>query len=223
VASIGKTVWNTNVYEPSDDSFILTDALRADAKTWGTFKPAITVEVGCGSGFVICSAALLLQQLEVANHCIALDVSKPAVQATRNTLVAHRVTGVDTLAADMFTTLLPRLHRGVDLLLFNPPYVVTPDEEVARGGIAAAWAGGRDGRVVIDRLLAQLDDFLSPLGRMYMVTIEQNRPLEIMRELKQRFALHGRIVLQRRADEELLSVLLICRQPLEGPVASVLG
>jgi methylase of polypeptide subunit release factors len=39
---------------------------------------------------------------------------------------------------------------------FNPPYVPTPDEEVHRGGIAAAWAGGYKGRVVIDRVLDQV-------------------------------------------------------------------
>lgn len=40
--------------------------------------------------------------------------------------------------------------------LFNPPYVPTDDSEITKGGIAAAWAGGTNGRVVIDRLLSQV-------------------------------------------------------------------
>jgi release factor glutamine methyltransferase len=42
--------------------------------------------------------------------------------------------------------------------VFNPPYVPTPDEEVRRTGIAQAWAGGRHGRVIIDKLLPLVSD-----------------------------------------------------------------
>lgn len=38
----------------------------------------------------------------------------------------------------------------IDLLVFNPPYVVTSDDEIC-GTLQRAWAGGTKGRVVIDR------------------------------------------------------------------------
>lgn len=52
----------------------------------------------------------------------------------------------------------------------------TPDEEVERGGLAAAWAGGHRGRRVIDRLLPQLRRLLSPTGEVFMVTVHENDP-----------------------------------------------
>ena len=57
----------------------------------------------------------------------------------------------------MVTGLEVGLREKVDILIFNPPYVPTPADEVGSKGIEAAWAGGEDGRVVIDRFLPLLE------------------------------------------------------------------
>ena len=54
----------------------------------------------------------------------------------------------------------------IDIILFNPPYVVTDAEELAKAqqdkGIAATWAGGKDGVEILIKLLAQVADYMSP-------------------------------------------------------------
>ena len=63
---------------------------------FSTFHDSLTcwlscVEVGCGSGYVICSAARLLEQHGIQAHCIASDISTAALTATQETLLAHSV------------------------------------------------------------------------------------------------------------------------------------
>lgn len=56
---------------------------------------------------------------------------------------------------------MQRLKHAVDILIFNPPYVPTNDDEVddAQQGanIQGAWAGGKDGMQVTDVLLDQVE------------------------------------------------------------------
>ncbi|KAK9902136.1 hypothetical protein WJX75_005536 [Coccomyxa subellipsoidea] len=207
IADVRLTHADRDVYDPSDDSFALVDALVKAAEGWHDTPPRICVEVGSGSGYITCSVALLLQHLGVTAHCIATDINPAALRATEQTLHAHNVASrVDLVRSDLLLGLRQRLHGAVDLLVFNPPYVPTPDEEVLRTGIAQAWAGGYRGRVIIDRFLPLVGDLLSPQGQLFLVTVAENDPEEII-SIMQQHGLLGRIVLRRKADEEHLSII----------------
>lgn len=56
------------------------------------------LEIGCGSGFAICSVALMLRQLGVQAQMCAIDHSAHALEATTATLCNHDVSGNYMLA-----------------------------------------------------------------------------------------------------------------------------
>jgi release factor glutamine methyltransferase len=136
------------------------------------------LEVGCGTGYVLASLALALKKdCGATPRLLATDVNPRAAAATISTLAAHGLGSLaDVVVTDLVQCLQPRMNGLIDLLVFNPPYVSTPDEEVARGGLAAAWAGGNRGRVVIDRLLPLLPALLSSRGEVLMICLQENQP-----------------------------------------------
>ncbi|XP_042532960.1 methyltransferase N6AMT1 isoform X2 [Dipodomys spectabilis] len=77
---------------------------------------------------------------------------------------------------------------------------------VGSQGIEAAWAGGRDGREVMDKFFPLASDLLSPRGLFYLVTIKENNPGEILKTLNTK-GLQGTTALSRQAGQEILSVL----------------
>uniref|UniRef100_A0A5G2Q9F6 Methyltransferase HEMK2 n=1 Tax=Sus scrofa TaxID=9823 RepID=A0A5G2Q9F6_PIG len=77
---------------------------------------------------------------------------------------------------------------------------------VGSHGIEAAWAGGRNGREVMDRFFPLAPELLSPRGLFYLVTIKENNPEEILKTMKTK-GLQGTTVLSRQAGQEMLSVL----------------
>jgi len=144
---------------------------------------------------------------------LGTDMSDIAAESTLKTARANGAM-VDVVCADLASAYSPRVRHLVDVLVFNPPYVETVDQEAteaqASGSIDRAWAGGAAGMSVTNRLLAQLDTLLSPVGRFYLVAVKENKPLDIIAELaKNGFA--GEIVLKRRAGREHLHVLRFTR------------
>ncbi|XP_054479938.1 methyltransferase N6AMT1 [Anoplopoma fimbria] len=191
-----------DVYEPAEDSFLLIDALEKDAQLLQEMSPSLCVEVGSGSGVV---SAFLGSVVGPSAVYLCTDVNPAAAQCTAKTASCNNAS-LQPVITSLVDCLLPRLSGKVDVLLFNPPYVVTPSEEVGSTGIEAAWAGGKRGREVTDRFLPVVAQLLSSKGLFYLITIAENEPEEIIRILG-KCGLKGEPCMSTRAGNERLSVL----------------
>lgn len=81
-------------------------------------------------------------------------------------------------------------------------------------GLAAAWAGGVDGREVTDRVLPLLPRLLArPHGAAYVLLLEENRPADVVAVCAAAGLTATRVV-SRRAKNELLHVYRFGWPPL---------
>ncbi|KAL6007043.1 hypothetical protein ACLOJK_032539 [Asimina triloba] len=209
IAQIRLVSQHPDVYEPCDDSFALVDALLADRANLLEHQPSLCLEVGSGSGYVITSLAIMLGLEGTGSHYVATDINPHAVVVTSETLRAHRV-HAEVICTDIASGLEKRLAGLVDVVVVNPPYVPTPEDEVGCQGITSAWAGGEDGRTVIDRILPVVDELLSSRGWLYMVTLTSNNPSKICLMMREK-GYASRIIVQRSTEEERLHVIKFWR------------
>ncbi|KAL5493460.1 hypothetical protein EMCRGX_G014649 [Ephydatia muelleri] len=183
------------------------DALERDFPLLDRLRPSICVEVGSGSGAVI---TFLATHLGSGAFYLTTDVNPKACRCTYRTLLRNGVQRYDCINEDLVNGFQPRLRNNVDVLIFNPPYVPTPSEDVWQpskiGGIEASWAGGARGREVTDRLLPDVAALLSRQGVLYLVTVPDNRPDDI-KVLLGAQGFSSEVVLSRRAQNEKLSVM----------------
>ncbi|XVE82133.1 hypothetical protein DITRI_Ditri15bG0122500 [Diplodiscus trichospermus] len=205
IAQIRLVSSHPEVYEPCDDSFALVDALLADRKNLLEHKPTLCMEVGCGSGYVITSLMLMLRDEAIGAQFIATDINHHAIRVTKETMEAHGV-HAELINTDIAFGLENRLAGSVDVMVVNPPYVPTPEGEVGLEGITSAWAGGENGRRVIDKILPVADKLLSEQGWLYMVTLTANNPSQICRQMRKK-GYASRIVVQRSTEEESLHII----------------
>ncbi|KAF8604945.1 S-adenosyl-L-methionine-dependent methyltransferase [Ceratobasidium sp. AG-I] len=200
------------VYDPAEDTFLLLDALEQDATFLQELKPTVCVEVGSGSGCVSAFLGSILK--DVGSLIISTDINHYASKCTAGTGSKNSVR-IDPVVCDLVAPLLPRLFHHVDVLIFNPPYVPTEEEEAlnaqAQGDIAGAWAGGFDGMAITNRLLDNLGNILSPRGYLYLVALKQNDPSAIIRRMEGRWEMVGEIILERRAGREHLFIIRFAR------------
>ena len=248
------------VYEPSDDTYLLIDAIGLDMDMMEDESKDgddeilkhcninRTLEIGCGTGTPSVYLAMRLGKGRSmvcdgkSNNSVAAteatDYSKETTAATNphekdddsTNSTQHYVTDINPAAiriakstaenngipisdflahqCDLASGLLEQLQNKVDILIFNPPYVPTPDDEVGSDSIEASWAGGKDGRVVLDRALPQIAQLLTyPLGVAYIVTVDDNYPEQIGEMMDKEYGIKVIPWMRRRARNEFLTIL----------------
>lgn len=137
-----------NVYEPSEDSFLLADAALSEIKGYERI-----LEAGCGSGII--SAVI---RANTKANVIGIDINPYAVKCSGEN-------GVDVIRGD----LLNCIKGKFDIIIFNPPYLPTKEDERDNGWMNAALDGGCDGRKVIFRFLEDAGRCLVQGGKILML------------------------------------------------------
>lgn len=134
-----------NVYEPSEDSYLLLDALSSETETaflTSRFRPSKTptcpliLEIGTGSGVVLAFTAGNVHAIFGRSDVLTMgtDVNSFACKATQETV--RKATAIKPSGSasgchlgPVHTSLTaPIRPHSVDVLIFNPPYV--PSENV---------------------------------------------------------------------------------------------
>jgi release factor glutamine methyltransferase len=146
------------VFRPISDTWLLAGALRELA------PGARVLDVCAGSGALAVTAALA-----GAGDVTAVDVSR---RAALTAILNARLNGVAVRArrGDLFSTLGDERY---DVIVSNPPYVPDPSgDRLPTRGPERAWDAGRDGRVVLDRLIVEAPRHLRPGGTLLVVHSE---------------------------------------------------
>ncbi|KAK1748453.1 methyltransferase [Skeletonema marinoi] len=185
------------VYEPSDDTYLLIDAIGYDVDATeqsegddGTMLHSNmlqTIEIGCGTGTPTVYLAKRIRGIH------AIRIAKATAES--NGISTEHFQAVQ---CDLASQLIEKMEGKVDVLIFNPPYVPTPDDEVGSSGIEASWA---------DRALPQIARLLAfPNGVAYMVTVDDNYPEQITQTMDELYGIKVVPWLRRRAHNEYLTI-----------------
>lgn len=211
------------VYEPAEDSFLLLDSLEKDVTFLNErFKNqlAVVCELGPGSGII----TTFMMQNSIPNKSsslhFALDISPWALEATKGTANLNGCSEKDSYLEVVQSDLTSSFRKKqIDLLVFNPPYV--PAEEVPEvpstkedtdQWLDLALLGGKDGMVITQKVIDQLDEVLSPNGVAYILFCARNKPEELIHKIMQTQPWNIQLVEHRKAGWEVLSVYRFSRK-----------
>lgn len=179
------------VYEPTEDTFLLAENLQV--------RPSDNIlEIGSGCGIISILAA------DNAKDVVAVDINPEATKCTRSNAKHSNVAKkISVVRGDLFAPF--RLCKIFDLVVFNAPYLPSASSD-AKEWIERAWAGGKNGRQLLDRFLREASDYIKTGGRITIVQSSLSNVNKTLRALKKNgFA--TTVIGEVKADFETITLI----------------
>jgi release factor glutamine methyltransferase len=172
------------VYEPSEDSFLLAEAALSEIKDNESI-----LDVGCGSGII---SAVISANTKAT--IVGIDINPYAAECTKEN-------GIEVIRGD----LLNCIKGKFDMIIFNPPYLPTRNEERTGDWLNTALDGGYDGRRIICRFLKDADRCLVEKGKLLMLVSS----LTGIEEVKSKIESLGYAVEDKRRERFMFETLTV--------------
>lgn len=174
------------VYPPSEDSGLLAEAAVE------TVEPDWRVlEVGTGSGWVAERVAA-----ETGATVLGSDLNPVACERARER-------GIHSVRADLLD---PFAAGAFDAVLFNPPYLPTPQGMEWDDGMERALSGGESGREVVEPFIADVGRVLAP-GGVALLLVSSLTDVDAVRERATGEGLAAEVIAEETYPAERLVVL----------------
>ncbi len=175
------------VYLPREDSFLAGEYLqRMD------LKGKKVLDLGTGSGFLGIIASKKGGIVDCADLSpLALDTAELNAELNEVELNVFK------------TDLFSNISEKYDVILFNAPYL--PDKVDKEDLESLTWAGGEDGREVLDKFLEKCSDYLEEKGVIIFVQSSLTGRDETFSKLEEE-GFDGEVVMEEKVDWENLLV-----------------
>lgn len=183
----------SNVYLPSDDSFLLSKNVKVKRK-------ASVLDFGTGSGIQGINAAM-----QGAEKVVSTDINENSLQnAEKNAKALGFGKKFEFRKGSLFDCL--KKGEKFDVIVFNPPYVISEERKYAD------LDGGVKGREVLDRFLNGFAVHLKKEGKCFFLQSSLNGEKKTV-EILEKLGFEARVVARKRLFFEELLVFRALKWP----------
>ncbi|UUX92754.1 HemK2/MTQ2 family protein methyltransferase [Methanoplanus endosymbiosus] len=186
--------YHEQVYQPEADTYLLLKAVMAEIK----YDDRV-IEIGTGSGK------------------IAGEAYKIAKSVTGTDINPHACRSAAALGPEIIRTdLSAGISSEFDLVIFNPPYLPTEEEEKIDDWLEYALDGGISGRETIEKFAEVLPEIMNKNGRCLLL-VSSLTGTEEVRNIFSGKKLLSYVILSEICEDETLYILRIVHDVCGNP------
>ena len=186
------------VYEPSEDTFLLLDSINV-------ITNQKVLEIGAGTGIISLYCA------QKGATVICSDINPYAIEIINKNIQENKKQlngSIEVRTGDLFEIVIEK--ETFDIIIFNPPYLPTTKDE--KKGISEWYAksfdGGPTGLTVTIKFLKELKPYLKKDGKAYFIYSSLSKKQQLEQTLKS-LSFKYTIIKKLRCDDEILSIYQI--------------